>query len=194
MKMCVVIVTGIPGVGSSTVIKEAFKRKKELNDAFVYVNYGDVMFEVARSEGLVKNRDEIRKLPGEKQREIQKLACKKILELGRNVIIDTHCTVKTPLGYLPGLPEHILTELKPKELVLIEASPEEVLSRRDKDKTRDRDVEERKDVEEHQMMNRAMAMAYACLTGAAVKIIENHDGAVDKAAEEFINILNLLSQ
>jgi len=34
-------------------------------------------------------------------------------------------------------------------------------------------------------MNRAMSMAYACLTGASMKIIENHDGELGKAADEF---------
>lgn len=194
--MTLVVVTGMPGAGSSTVIKEGLKLKEEgVNVDFTPINYGDVMFETAREEGFVEKRDELRKLPGEKQRKIQMLACNKIAEWKKsmNLIIDTHCTIKTPSGYLPGLPEYVLREIKPDQFVLIEANPAEIFERRQGDKTRERDVEDEKGIEEHQFMNRAMSMAYASLTGASVKIIENHDGALGKAAKEFFELIKVLS-
>ena len=192
-EMTLIIVTGMPGAGSSTVIKEALKRKSEgAGSEFVPGNYGDVMFEAAREAGLVEKRDDLRKLPGEKQREIQMLACNNLSKRRENLIIDTHCTIKTPRGYLPGLPEYVLRELKPDQFVLIEATPEEILARRQRDKTRRRDVEDKRGIEEHQLMNRAMAMAYACLTGASVKIIENHQGALGNAADAFFALLTTL--
>ena len=63
--MTFVVVTGLPGAGSSTVIKEAQELKEE-GVAFTPLNYGDVMFEAAREEGFVEKRDELRKLPGGK--------------------------------------------------------------------------------------------------------------------------------
>ncbi|MGB7531998.1 MAG: adenylate kinase [Halobacteriota archaeon] len=195
--MVLIIVTGMPGAGSSTVVEEALKLKGgEESIVFKYMNYGDVMYETAMETGLVANRDEMRTLPGEKQREIQMRACKKISKISKstNLIIDTHCTVKMPLGYLPGLPEHVLRELKPDQFVLIEATTEEIAARRQKDKTRGRDVEDKTSIEEHQFMNRVMSMAYACLTGASVKLIGNHDGGLDKAAEEFFVLMNRLSK
>ena len=33
-------------------------------------------------------------------------------------------------------------------------------------------------------MNRAIAMAYSAITGASVKIINNHDNAIDEAIKE----------
>ncbi len=197
--MVLIVVTGMPGSGSSTVVEVALNLKRrggEENIVFKCMNYGDVMYETAQENGLVANRDGVRTLPGEKQREIQMRACKKISKMSEsaNLIIDTHCTIKTPLGYLPGLPEHVLRELKPDQFVLIEATAEEIAARRQKDKTRERDAEAESSMEEHQFMNRVMSMAYACLTGAAVKIIENHDGALDKAAEEFFVLMNGLSE
>lgn len=191
--MVLIIVTGMPGAGSSTVIKEGLKLKGE-DIEFTSKNYGDVMFEAAREEGLVETRDELRKLPGGKQREIQMLACNRIAEWRKsmNLIIDTHCTIKTPSGYLPGLPEYVLRELKPDQFVLIEGTPDEIFGRRQRDKTRERDVEDKTSIEEHQFMNRVMSMAYACLTGASVKIIENHDGELGKAAEEFFVLMRML--
>lgn len=197
--MTLIIVTGMPGAGSSTVIKEGLQLRKEEKGGsidFIPKNYGDIMFEVARERGLVERRDELRKLPGEKQQEIQMIACDKIAKRREsvNLIIDTHCTIKTPSGYLPGLPEYVLRELKPDQFVLIEANPDEIFKRRSKDKTRERDVEDKTSIEEHQFMNRAMSMAYACLTGASVKIIKNHDGALNKAAAEFFALITMLSK
>ena len=193
--MTLIVVTGIPGSGSSTVIKEALILNED-GAEFMSLNYGDVMFEAAREEGLVEKRDEMRKLPGEKQREIQRLACDKIAawKKSTNIIMDTHCTIKTPNGYLPGLPEYVLKEIKPDQFVLIEANPNEILGRRQKDKTRERDVEDEKSIEEHQVMNRTMSMAYSCLSGAPVKIIKNHDGEVEKAAKEFFELITGLTK
>lgn len=196
--MTLVVVTGMPGAGSSTVIKEALSliegrsRSKRERERYSVRNYGDVMYEAALEEGIVRNRDELRRLSVEKQREIQLHACDKIAEWRRStdhIIIDTHCTIKTPAGYLPGLPEYVLRKLKPDMFVLIEAKPEEILERRHKDKTRERDVEDKSGIEEHQFMNRAVSMTYACLTGAAVKIIKNHNNGLREAAEEFANLL-----
>ena len=195
--MTLIVVTGMPGTGSSTVIEAALKLKlNEEGAAFTPMNYGDVMFEVARGEGLVEQRDDMRKLPKERQQEIQRLASEKIADLkeSTNLIIDTHCTIKTPSGYLPGLPEPVLRKIKPDLFVLVEADPVEILNRRQTDATRNRDVDDEKSIEEHQFMNRAMSMAYACLTGASVKIIENHDGEVERAAKEFFELMKGLSK
>jgi adenylate kinase len=38
-------------------------------------------------------------------------------------------------------------------------------------------------------MNRAASMTYAVLTGATVKIIENHDNRLDEAVEDMVKTL-----
>ncbi|MCD6447447.1 MAG: adenylate kinase [Thermoplasmata archaeon] len=173
-----VIVAGIPGAGKTTVLNEALKIKH-----MEVINYGDVMFEMAKEYGI-NNRDEMRRLPYEKQRELQIKAAKKIAEK-ENVIIDTHCTIKTPYGYLPGLPYDVLQILQPKRIILIEALPEEIEARRKKDaEVRQRDVEGREEIEMHQMMNRIAAMSYATLTNATVKIVKNREGRLQEAAKE----------
>ena len=55
--MPVVIITGVPGVGKSTVIDAAQKAK-----GYKVVVYGTEMVNVARAKGLVKDRDEMRRL------------------------------------------------------------------------------------------------------------------------------------
>jgi adenylate kinase len=172
------VVTGIPGVGKTTVMQRA---AEGLNIRFV--TFGTVMSEIAIQQGYVKNRDEMRKLSLEQQKELQIKTAERISEM-KDVIVDTHCTVKTPKGYMPGLPEWVLRKLKPTTIVIVEADPEEIYNRRLKDKTRNRDPDTVEQIAEHQMMNRAAAMAYAALTGATVKIVYNHDNRIDEAVKE----------
>jgi adenylate kinase len=184
--MKVVVIAGIPGSGSTTVLSKVLE---ELD--YLHVNYGDVMLEIAKDDGLVDNRDDLRKLSPDIQKEVQKNAAQSIREKSKqsNIIVDTHCTINTPSGFLPGLPKWVLDQLKPDMFILLEADGDEILKRRISDTTRNRDSERLKDIELHQEMNRAASMAYAVLTGATVKIIENHDNKVDEAVNEMVKTL-----
>lgn len=181
--MGAIVVTGVPGVGKTTVMTAAAEAKK-----LKVVVFGTVMFEVAGEKNLAKSRDEMRKLKPEVQRAIQKEAARRIAKMGE-VIVDTHCTVKTPKGYLPGLPVWVLEALKPDTIVLVEASPEEIYGRRSRDASRERDPEPVEDIRLHQEMNRAAAMAYATLTGATVKVVHNHDQKVDQAIQQILPVV-----
>ncbi|HEX55115.1 MAG: adenylate kinase [Candidatus Altiarchaeales archaeon] len=183
------ILTGIPGTGKTTVASRALGILSNEGINYKIVNYGDIMLEIAMSRNLVEDRDDMRKLNPEQQREIQKLAAKRISEIKGNVIVDTHCTISTPKGYLPGLPEWVLKILMPQYILLIEARPDEIAQRRMKDKTRRRDMEMEREISLHQEINRSIATAYAMLTGATVKIIYNPQGMLEKAAEEMARIL-----
>jgi adenylate kinase len=93
--MGVIVVTGIPGVGKTTVMKKA---AEGMNIQFV--TFGTVMVDIAQETGLVQDRDDMRKLTLEQQRDLQIQTAEKIAHM-HNVIVDTHCTVKTPQGYMP---------------------------------------------------------------------------------------------
>ena len=160
-----VVLTGIPGSGSTTLLNKALEEVD-----YVHLNYGDIMTEI----------------------EIQEKAAKRIKERSEseNVIVDTHCTINTPSGFLPGLPIWVLNELQPNLFVMIEANPDEIIYRRLNDDTRSRDIERAKDIQLHQEMNRAASMAYATLTGATVKIIENHDNHLPSTVSKLVDVLN----
>ena len=181
--MGVIVVTGIPGVGKTTVMKNAAEGMD-----IKFVTFGTVMSEIAIETGLVQNRDEMRKLTLEQQKDLQIKSAEKIASMG-NVILDTHCTIKTPKGYLPGLPEWVIKKLKPTAIVVVEADPEEIYNRRAGDKTRNRDPDTKEQIDEHQMINRATAMAYATLSGSTVKIVFNHDNAIDDAVRQASPVL-----
>ncbi|MCU0850692.1 MAG: adenylate kinase [Candidatus Thermoplasmatota archaeon] len=176
--MGVIVVTGIPGVGKTTVMQKAAKGLD-----ITFVTFGSVMSEIAIKLKLVKDRDEMRKLSLDQQKQLQIKTAEQVGKM-KNVIVDTHCTVKTPKGYMPGLPEWVLKKLNPTAIVIVEADPQEIFNRRAKDMTRNRDPDSVEKIAEHQMMNRAAAMSYATLTGATVKIVFNHDNALEAAVKE----------
>ena len=70
--MKLVVLTGIPGSGSTTVLNKALEEVD-----YVHLNYGDIMTELAIEEKLVEDRDALRKLPAETQKEIQAKAAKR---------------------------------------------------------------------------------------------------------------------
>jgi len=187
----VVMITGIPGVGKSTITRLALKRTRA---RFRLVNFGDLMFEQAVNSGLVKHRDEMRKLDPKTQRELQLKAAQRIVEIAREepVLIDTHATIKTPVGYLLGFPREVIEVINPNFIVIIEATPSEILGRRLRDLKRDRDVETEEQIERHQDINRAAAISYAMHSNALIKIIENHeDKGLEEAVNELVQVLDL---
>lgn len=181
--MGIIVVTGIPGVGKTTVMKNAAEGMD-----IKFVTFGTVMVEIAKEMGFVKDRDEMRKLTLEQQKELQIKSAEKVASMG-NVILDTHCTIKTPKGYMPGLPEWVIKKLNPTAIVIVEADPEEIYNRRANDPTRNRDPDSKEQIAEHQMINRAVAMTYATMTGSTVKIVFNHDNAIDAAVKEVAPVL-----
>ncbi len=184
--------TGIPGVGKTTVISTAVDMvKKRHNENVLVLNFGTAMFELASKKGLVKDRDEMRKLPISVQRELQKMAGEAIEKQARSsrVIVDTHTLIQTNNGYLIGLPEWVVRAMKPKTIVLIEADPKDIAARRTEDATRVRDVQQIEQIEIHQQMCRAAAVAAGTLTGATVRIIKNMQGAVEAAATQLYETL-----
>jgi adenylate kinase len=177
-----IIVMGLPGAGKSTVLKGISSGVKQ-------VNYGTLMFGIAKEKFGVADRDAMRKLPIESQKEVQAAVAERLATEEGKVILDTHCSVKTPKGYLPGLPFELLSRLEVEGVVLITAKPEELFERRGGDSGRARDAESLEDVQEHDSMNRALLAAYAAHRGCPAKIIYNEQGKVEEASAILQKIL-----
>ena len=90
---------------------------------------------------------------------------------------------------MPGLPKWVLEGLNPDIFILVEAYPDEIMVRRLSDETRQRDAHKASEIQLHQEMNRAASMAYATLTGATVKIINNHDNHLDSTVRKLVEVL-----
>jgi adenylate kinase len=184
-----VIITGVPGVGKTTVVNEALKKLKEDGIEYQMVNFGSVMFEVAKTDSVVQDRDQMRTLDRTVQKRLQQLAAQAIAQISGNVLVDTHASVKTPKGYLAGLPEWVLREIMPDMIILVETDDDQILMRRLSDETRTRDKEGSRAIAEHQQFNRSIAAAYAMVTGCTIKIIMNPDHLLANAASDMADAL-----
>lgn len=189
----IIIVTGIPGTGKTTVCNVVEKLAEKAGVEINVINYGTFMVEKLQKYKRDLERDAIRKADLDFQRKLQKevaeVVSEKIRQLNGITIIDTHMSIKTFEGYLPGLPFHVLQLLKPEMFVLIEAKPSEISSRRMKDITRKRDEAVEEAVKQELLFSRLMAGACAVLTGAPVKIVINAEGKKEEAAKEVLKAL-----
>ncbi|MGC8630846.1 MAG: adenylate kinase [Thermoprotei archaeon] len=189
----VIVVVGVPGVGKTTVINEAVRQGKEAGLQFQVLNFGDVMLELALSQGLVENRDEIRKLKVDTQIALQAEAARNIAKraVTLSVILDTHAIIKTSEGYWPGLPEPVVRALHPNHIVVVEADPEAIIARRVKDQTiRNRSDDQTVDELRFTMdVNRQSVVASAVLSGASIIFIKNEEGKASEAGSKIINLL-----
>ena len=189
----VIVVTGIPGTGKTTVCNEALKLAERTGKRIQVVNYGSIMVELSHDRGKSLHRDELRRSGVTFQRDLQaeaaKIISKKTGEVEGDLIVDTHMSIKTSNGYLAGLPFHVLQLLNPDLFILVEAEPHEILSRRFKDKTRKRDKVLEDEIMEELLFSRLMAVACAVLTGASVKMVKNPAGKQILAAGEVLKLL-----
>lgn len=182
------IVVGLSGVGKGTVLEEAML----LSDQdYKLINYGDKMVEIAKDEGLVDSRDEMKSMSPEDNKSVQKEAAEAIIREAEenDVIVETHAAIQTPFGYIPGLPKWSIEELDPEKIVMLTADPEAIWSRTQEDESRDREHEEVDQIREYQEVAREMAATGAVLTGAYLTLIENRENQAEAAAEELVDVL-----
>jgi len=182
------IVVGLSGVGKGTVLEEALMLA---DTGYRLINYGDRMVEVAREQGLVNSRDEMKDLDVDTYRDLQSRAAESIFEDAEDedVIVETHASIYSPHGYIPGLPRWSIEEMDPSKIIMIDADPEEIWNRVEDDDSREREHESVEHIREYRSIARQMASAGSVLTGAYLKIIENPDGGAEEAAEELVKTL-----
>ena len=188
-----IIVAGVPGAGKSTVLLEAWKQvEKELN--YSIVSFGTEMLKLCQEANLVADRDEMRNLSADVQEEMQWRTTKRIVERPENILLDTHCTIKTGSGsYLPGFTPRMLERMSPKAIILVDAHEAEIRGRRRLDKSRPlRTIESYDDILEHKVINRAYAAAFSARSSCLLRIIQNNTGEFDRAVEEFVATIRFI--
>jgi adenylate kinase len=184
--MGVTIVSGVPGVGVSSVVAEA-ARRIESHRLF---NLGDVMLEEARTRGLAESRDELSELSVREQEALQGYAAGYIRDEASDgpVIVNTRFVVRTSQGYLPGLPDPVLREINPSRLVLVDADPSTVVERREGETYRNYPEGGETEVRFHQRLERSAAFVYSSKSSATVHHVSN-GGNVEKAAEKLVSVV-----
>jgi len=154
------------------------------------VNFGEVLFEIAKKKNAASSKEDLRKLPASKIIELQKLAVSKIKKMSGTVLVDMHLTVITPQGIVAGLPVSCAKSLAPEIIILLEAPPQEVFKRRVKDKKEgDHPAGITLDaLTEYMALDRSAAVCIATVAGIRIRVVQNTN--VDEAANEVVRSLS----
>jgi adenylate kinase len=176
----VVIVSGVPGAGKSTILKEL----SNIEGVHI-VNMGTLMLETAKEEGFMKGRDDIRFLSNKEITRLRTQAVKKITLMAGKVIIDTHVTIGENGRYVPGLPISALEKTKNiTGLIYIEAPVKDIIERRKADATRVRENEDEITVENQRHLNLAMLSVASTYLNVPIFIVINRQGDLKKTVAE----------
>jgi adenylate kinase len=185
----ITIVVGIPGVGKTTVITKTKDILLQSRYNTTVVVFGSVMLSEAKKMGI-GDRDQIRKLSLSGQQNLQNLAADYICSVKEDlVIVDTHLFIRTSSGFFPGIPQNVIQKLKPRNLILITATPEEILARRAKDESRNRDMVSIEEIKKELGLSISMISTISILSGSAFEIVDNHQGASEDTARFIARIL-----
>lgn len=181
----ILVLCGIPGAGKSSVLNALQERFASLK----IVNYGDVMLEAGANQGL--DRDALRRLPIDKQQEVGLAAAQKIAQRGGQgvTIVDTHAFIRTPMGYIPGIPLKVLNALSPKGLVFLQTSPSIIVERRQRDPSRKRDQESLEELALHQELTRDLLVSASMFTGAVLCIVNNDGKNISDNIQPLVNFI-----
>jgi len=174
---------GVPGVGKTSLCKSAAGAL-----GYNYVNYGELMLDIAISNGLASNQDEMFKLDIEVQQSIWQSAANKVNEMkmfSNRILLDLHGVDKSEIGYIISLPIEIII---PDLIIIVESSYENIIMRRYHDKSRVRFLEDLKNVEEHMKMLRMSMMACSIIYGSYLSLIDNDN--FEECLDELKHILS----
>ena len=186
-----VVIVGIPGVGKTSLVTAIVEKLSDTGIVVGVHSYGTLMFVEAKNFG-VKDRDELRKLPVEKQKELQKNTAEKISSLTDDIVfIDTHAFISTTEGFYPGLPNPVIQIIQPTHFIAISARPEEIYNRRMKDETRNRDKVSIESIKKELAIQDSMLSTCSVLSGSPMKVILNNEGKIEEAANNVIKAIGV---
>lgn len=179
----ILVLCGIPGAGKSSVLNAL----KERFSTIKIVNYGDVMLEEGAGQGF--DRDALRRLPIEQQQDIGLAAAQKIGKSVGLTIVDTHAFIRTPMGYIPGIPLKVIEALRPKGFIFLQTSPKVIVERRERDKSRNRDEESLEELALHQELTRALLTSASMMTGRVLCVLNNDSVNISDNIRPLINFI-----
>ena len=183
----IVIITGSPGVGKSTLIKSLTE-----NGKYKILNVGDVMLDLAIKEGAVKGRDELRFLKDDEIRRLQDKTFIDIAHMEGNIILDTHASVESNGRFVPGVPLETMRIIRRnvRAMIYIDALTTEIIERATGDKHRLRNTD-RAFIDAQRRINLSILSMYSAYLNIPLYIIFNRQ---DELAESIKSLKEHLEQ
>lgn len=185
--MGLTLVSGVPGVGASTVCEAAHRRLDDVQ----LVNFRDVMLEQAAAHGLANQRADLDEISPREIRRLQRRAGEYVADQSesRDVLLNTYLAVETAEGYLTGLTAEAFDGVLPDRFVLLEADPETIVERRHQS-ARDYGDPSVREVRFQQEVNRTATVSFAAEAATPVRHLEN-EGSVDQTAASLVEAVHV---
>lgn len=162
-----ILVTGVPGVGKSTVIQAL---PTDLRQSAI--NFGSLMWE--HLSEVVDTRDAIRSLSSE---ELQRTRNDVAKCLPTVCIVDCHLSITKSGVATPGIPSLFCERGFLAGIFLLEADPQTILERRSRRRSRDDAPQRTADIQKQQKYNRELAQDIARRCGCWIYVIDASLGA-----------------
>lgn len=182
------IIVGLSGVGKSTLIDRAMDQS---DHDWNVISMGSMMLRSAKAHGYIDDRDELKRLDPADNKQVHREDVSEISQevyKHDRVILDTHASIMTPMGYQPGLPKWEVDKLDPDQIVMIDAPSEDIYDRMHGD-TRDREHTSIDQIDEYRQIERRMAITASVLSDAYFATVENPDGDIDQSANRLVDTL-----
>jgi len=161
-----VVVVGVPGVGK-TSLGQAISHEL----GYHYVNYGELMLEIASKSYQAQTLEDMFRLEPDLQYHIWKKAAFSVQNL-ENVLIDLHGVDLTREGYLISLPFEIIP---PEIIIIIETSYDKIIQRRTSDISKDRALEEHNTINDHMSLLKYSMATINAILGSNLVVLKNDD-------------------
>jgi adenylate kinase len=172
-------VVGVPGVGKTSLCRQV---AEEIGCN--YINYGDLMLEIAVDQNLAHSDQEMFALDMDVQYHIWEEAAHKIRDQD-HMLVDLHGLDQSPEGYLISLPLEIIS---PSCIVIVESSLENIMFRRKKDVYKERIKDDFRSLSDHMQMLRTSMIVCSVFLGSTVYILNNEN--LKQSKIEMVNLLN----
>ena len=178
------VVVGVPGVGKTSLCREASQ-----SEGYHYINYGELMLEFALKGKFASTPEEMFKLPLELQYDIWQEAAGHIKDLTEDfkedykdstdykkdfngVLVDLHGLDRSKNGYLISLPLEII---KPQIIIIIESSYNQIIQHRSNDPERIRPMEGLESLNQEMELLRNSMIICSTILGSYFVVLENDE-------------------
>ncbi len=180
------LVFGTPGAGKSALMKGVKSAKT--------ISIGTEMLNAYSKKSGLKDRDLLRKSGLTSYSEtvqIRVRALKKIVAAKQTIALDTHASVKSGDGYIPGLSfkDFEVLKGKVKAIIYVDANTNEILRRRQADTTRKREPDSAEELNKHRSINLMFSTLYSLYLEAPIYIVENNDRQLASAQKHVEDII-----